>query len=266
MNYVVLNQDGTDGVREYEDGKGYETLLQIVGTGKDYDGIDSPVGIARFTDADVQKESDKIDAELIASLGGNGFLLHAYMHENGRSLFRHGEVQENKYLSDRGWKGVYGNVAVCAQFEHSETGDPVEIPSSSALQMAKIIMESKGKSLDSLYSERGEKWAKDAEMSRWFSARMADFGGQVDMQTFLEIQKEGRRMFGLDHDNDDEVRGVISFVVLYCSSCRAPSAFLTADATVILFHVSFVFIVQGTEESNTGGATTKATAVTTEQA
>lgn len=201
QDYVALNADGTEEVREYEEEKGFKTLLEIVGTGEDYDNIDSARDIARFTAEDLQKVSSKIDKGLIDSLCGNGFLLFAYMHENGRSLYAHGIIKENKYLADRGWAGVYGSVAVCAQFEDSETGEPVDIPASSALEMAKIILESKGKSLDSLYSERGEAWVRDAEMNAFFSERMAAVtgkGGQIDPKAFVELQKECRVKFGLD--------------------------------------------------------------------
>ena len=203
MNYVALNSDGTTEVREYEDGKGFNTILEIVGTGQEYDNVDSGKDIARFTTEDVQKVSSKIDKGLIDSLRGNGFLLFVGMHENGRSLYARGKIQENKYLADRGWPGVYGSVAVCAQFENSETGDPVDIPASGALEMAKIIMESKGKSIDSLYSERGAAWVRDAEMGTWMSEKLAEVtgeGGRVDVEAFVRIQKECRLKFGLDEE------------------------------------------------------------------
>lgn len=201
QDHVALNADGTEEVREYEEGNSFKTLLEIVGTGKDYDNIDSARDIARFTAEDLHKVSSKIDKVLLDSLCGNGFLLFAYMHENGRSLYARGEIQENKYLADRGWTGVYGSVAVCAQFEDSETGDPVNIPASSALEMAKIILEFKGKSIDSIYSERGEAWVRDAKMNAFFTERMAEVtgkSGRVDSEAFLKIQKECRLKFGLD--------------------------------------------------------------------
>ncbi|CAN0242319.1 unnamed protein product [Ectocarpus sp. 6 AP-2014] len=197
MNYVALNSDGTDQVREYEEGKGYETLEKIVAHGE-FCALDSSMDIIRFTSADVHKVSSKIDRKLIDSLCGNGFLLHMYTNQSGRSLHALGEIQENKYLAERGWKGVYGSVAVCAQFEHNETGEPVNIPSASALEMAKIILESNGKSLDSIYSEAGEQFSRNEEINVWFSERMARHGGRVDGNIFLEIQKEARLKFGLD--------------------------------------------------------------------
>lgn len=217
MNYVALNSDGTTQVREYEDGKGFKTILEIVGTGQEYDNVDSGKDIARFTTEDVQKVSSKIDKGLIDSLRGNGFLLYAYMHENGRSLYAQGIIQENKYLADRGWKGVYGSVALCAQFEDSETGEPVHVPASGALEMAKIIMESKGKSIDSLYSERGAVWVRDAEMRTWMSEKLAEVkgeGGQVDIEAFVKIQTECRLKFGLD----EEVR--VGFVPFFPPAWR----------------------------------------------
>ena len=190
VNYesdLVALKDRTYQVQEVEKGKRFETMVQIVGTGKEYDNIDSPIHLASFSHEDVQRVSYKIEPEAMNSLCGNGFDTYIYAHAHGKSLYsRRIIMKENKYLSDRGWRGIYGDVVVCAQFEKAETGEPVDIPSSTALEMAKIILESKGKSLDSIYTNAGSRLARNAEMNAWFFKRVREIGFEAAREEYTK--------------------------------------------------------------------------------
>lgn len=189
MDYVVFSSDGSVNVQSCERGDEYGPILKIFATGNDDDDDRySRKTIARFTKQDIkQAQLDRVFTDLLC---GNGFCLCVCTDPHSRSRHRRGVFQENKYLADRGWSGVYGPVAIGAQID--DGCEHVKIPALIALQMTKIILESKGKSVDSIFSDAGVEAVKVAAWrAEWISSQKATAAVEavVDAEAKVEEAK-----------------------------------------------------------------------------
>lgn len=201
---TILKMDGTletisvDGYHEKE------VLRSSIVIGS-FDVVGSPVDLFRFSDKDVEVLGVEMLKELICcdnigfvddlanNIVANGFLLYLYMNKHGCRLHKQGKLEENKYLADRGWKNIFGNVAVLAEAKDCKTGDLIKIPSSLAFGIATSILELQGKSMDVVFEEKGKQRENDDSVTDWICRRMIATKGEVDFEV---IYQEAAKKFG----------------------------------------------------------------------
>lgn len=158
LNYMALYPDGKVDVihiGDADDDEIFLTMLSVFKTplGGFFDNYTTSV-ISTFTANDVfvivnSDHSDDAVKEFVSSLNGNGFEISACWHENDLVHHRGGLYEENRFVYGRGLKRIYGPVVLRARIQQD---DKVEVPASTAMVVAEMIVKAKGLPLDFIFT------------------------------------------------------------------------------------------------------------------
>lgn len=158
LNYFVLHANGDFGalhIGEADDDEIFEMLLKVFKTnsGPFFDNYECST-MCTFSADDVSIVADSDGATDIVmdfqkELGGFGFELFGCWHMYGKALFQLGVYEKNSYLSGGEFDNIYGPLVVRAQVLRDDIA--VEVPVSTALYVAEMILKAKGDSIDSIF-------------------------------------------------------------------------------------------------------------------
>lgn len=153
VNYFIFYANGEFGaihIGKADDDEIFETLVKVFKTnaGPIYDNYQCAT-MRTFSADDVMIVADSggdIVRNFQKELKGFGFELFACWHEHSKALAQLGVYEKNRYLSGN---DIYGPVVLRAQLLRNDIA--VEVPVSTALYVAEMIVKAKGDSIDSIF-------------------------------------------------------------------------------------------------------------------
>lgn len=158
LNYMVLFPDGKVDVLHIGDADEDEIFLTMLSVFK------TPLGgffdsyktrtMSAFTANDVSMivnsdDSDDGVKKFFSALNGKGFELSACWHKNDLVHHRSGFYEENRFFHGKGYERMFGPVIIRARIDQDNT---VEVPASTAVVVAELIVKAKGMSLDCIFT------------------------------------------------------------------------------------------------------------------
>lgn len=158
LNYMMLYADGAVGaihIGDADEDEIFLTMLSVFHTslGGFFDNYKTRT-MSAFTANDVSmvvnsNDSDDGVKKFVSELNGKGFKLSACWHENDLVFQREGAQSENRFFLGKGCERIFGPVIVRAQIDQDNA---VEVPASTAMVVAEMIVRAKGMSLDCIFT------------------------------------------------------------------------------------------------------------------
>lgn len=160
LNYMMLYADGGVGaihIGDADEDEIFLTMLSVFNTslGGFFDNYKTRT-MSAFSASDVSivvnsNDSDDGVKQFVSALDGKGFKLSACWHENDLVFQREGPQSENRFFYGKGCDRIFGPVIVRAQIDQDDAVK-VQVPASTAMLVAEMIVRAKGMSLDCIFT------------------------------------------------------------------------------------------------------------------